>query len=78
IEAEVIGVSPSSTVQADGSSFYEVRLGLSSDYVGPAQADNLIRPGLAVVADLQIGRKSVLEYFLKPLRVISDGALSES
>ncbi|MEM8791083.1 MAG: HlyD family type I secretion periplasmic adaptor subunit [Pseudomonadota bacterium] len=77
IEAEVIGVSPSSTVQPDGSSFYEVRLRLASDRVGPREADQQIRPGLAVTADLKIGRKSVLEYFLKPLRVIRDSALSE-
>ncbi|KIC07478.1 hypothetical protein RA19_23970 [Leisingera sp. ANG-M1] len=77
IPAEVTHVSPSSSVDEKGEARYRVRLRLLAQG-GENFADLPLRPGMSVTADLQTGRKTVLEYFFKPLRVLRDRALTEA
>lgn len=78
ISGSVVGVSPTSDVAGDGSSAYRVHVALSTDHVGAEAAELDLRPGLAVVGDIVLGERSVLEYLLKPLRAAKDRALTES
>ncbi|MBY6068396.1 HlyD family type I secretion periplasmic adaptor subunit [Leisingera aquaemixtae] len=77
IPAEVSHVSPSSNVDDQGEARYRVRLRLLAQEAVNAEALPL-RPGMSVTADLQTGKKTVLEYFFKPLRVLQDRALTEA
>ncbi|MFN3227790.1 MAG: HlyD family type I secretion periplasmic adaptor subunit [Hyphomicrobiales bacterium] len=77
VDAIVENVSASSVVREDGQSVFVVDLRLVDDDVhrngrGPLQ------PGMTVVSDIVTGSRTVLEYLLKPMRVLSDRAMSES
>lgn len=74
IDAEVIKISPTSEPDPNGRQVYRVRLRLSD----PEQTSIQIRSGLTLTADMRTGSKTVLEYFLKPIRVIRDRALTEA
>ena len=79
VRAEVAHISPSSFLrQEDGSQYFKVRLSLDSAFVGPENQGRRITPGMSIVADIRSGRKSVLAYLLKPLRALSDRALTEA
>lgn len=77
LEGVISDVSPSSFARDDGSSFYRVRIRLDEQFVGDASSQRQVLPGMSVVADIRLGEKSVLSYLLKPLRAVSDRALSE-
>lgn len=77
LEGVISDVSPSSFTRDDGSSFYRVRIRLDEQFVGDASSQRQVLPGMSVVADIRLGEKSVLSYLLKPLRAVSDRALSE-
>lgn len=76
VPAEVQAISASSTLDGSGVAFYAVRLRPLSDTVGAST--NPLAPGLTVMADLLTGEKTALEYFLKPIRVLRDRALTEA
>lgn len=72
----VVSVSPSSDILDSSEAAYLVRLGIGPD-MGLRQQDLKLRPGLSVSADIRLGSKTVLEYFLKPLKAIRSAAFSE-
>ena len=77
VEGEIYDISPSSFTHQDGQRFYRVRIKLESDFVGDMAGDKEILPGMSVTADIKLGQKTVLSYLLKPLRALSDRALTE-
>jgi HlyD family secretion protein/adhesin transport system membrane fusion protein len=50
----------------NGERYYQGTVILSHNYVGHDQG-NLIMPGMTVMADIVTGRKTILEYLLKPV-----------
>jgi len=77
LEGIVSDVSASSFVRDDGTRYYRVRLDLSDNFVGTEAAGRQVLPGMAVAADFKLGQKSIMSYLLKPLRAVSDRALTE-
>lgn len=78
IEAIVKRVSPTSVMNEQGLPIFQVDLQLSSDFVGPESARRSINSGMTVMVEVTAGTKSILQYLLRPLRVLSDRALTES
>ncbi|WP_150522417.1 HlyD family type I secretion periplasmic adaptor subunit [Roseibium sediminis] len=78
IEAIVEKISPNSVVKDDGSAVFTVKLKLDKEHVGASSAGFQVMPGMTIVADIKSGSKSIFEYMLKPLRVISDKAFTEA
>ena len=78
IEAVVDHVSPTSVMNEEGQPMFQVALRLTSEFVGPESAQRHIIPGMTVMADVTAGTKSILHYLLRPLRVLTDQALTES
>lgn len=78
IEGVVDRIAPSSVVRDDGRHVFVVRLKLLEDRIGPKSSNLVVSPGMTVVADIKAGSKSIMSYLIKPLRVISDRALTES
>lgn len=75
IDAVVERVSPTSIVREDGQSVFRVRLSFDDNQLGEQRT---VGSGMTVTADIRSDRRTVLEYLLKPVRVIADRALSES
>ncbi len=59
-----------------GERYYQGRIVLDRDYVGNNPA-NKIMPGMTVMADVVTGRKTILQYMLKPIHVSLKTAFSE-
>lgn len=67
LPAQVIHISPDTLVADDGSRYYQIRLQTESSQLG-LQAESLsIISGMTVQADILTGRKTVLNYLLKPI-----------
>jgi HlyD family type I secretion membrane fusion protein len=82
IEARVERISPSSFLGEDGRATFRVALGFETQKLGlagaaPAELKPIL-PGMTVMASIRSDRRSILAYLLKPLRVISDRALTEA
>lgn len=77
VSGHLLGVSASTFQTEKGESYYKARIGLDRHYVGPESAMNLILPGMVVQADIVIGKKSVLQYLLKPIQHAVSGAFHE-
>ena len=75
IDGTLVSLSPSTFAGADGERYYEGRVALARHYVG--NSENSIRPGMTVMADIITGRKTILEYLLKPLQSALATSFSE-
>lgn len=78
ISATVDRVSPTSITLPDGSQIFRVRLSFDENSLPEATGGKRqITPGMTVSADIRTDRRTVLNYLLKPVRVITDRAMSE-
>lgn len=59
-----------------GERYYEGRIALDQNYVG-TDPDNLMMPGMTVMADIITGEKTILDYLLKPIQVAARTSFSE-
>ena len=60
-----------------GETFYRVMIRTDKNYLGTAENPLPIIPGMVTTVEILTGEKSVLDYLLKPARVLREGALRE-
>ena len=60
-----------------GNPFYRVILRTKRNHLGDEKNPLPIIPGMVVTADIQTGRKSVMDYLFQPIQVIRSQALKE-
>lgn len=79
IPATVASISASSLKRDDARAapYFQVRLALDPQSVNHLPADRPLQPGMSVMADIKLGEKSVMSFLLKPLRSLSDRALTQ-
>ncbi len=77
VKGQLDRISASAFTGRAGDQHYRARVRLASAYVGSDQANNRIIPGMMVMADIQTGRKSVLDYLLKPVKATAATAFTE-
>lgn len=70
-------ISASTFQDEKGQFFYKAKVKLDKNYVGKTPGRNLVLPGMTVQADIVTGEKTVLQYLLKPVQTITDGAFHE-
>lgn len=76
VPGTVTRVSPTSfKVKENGASFYKVQISLEHPYVG--SSSRRIIAGMTGEADIVTGRKSVIQYLLKPFFLTADTAFHE-
>jgi adhesin transport system membrane fusion protein len=69
LKGNVINVSPDTIVTSDGKPpFYKVRIATEQDYFQHGQFKYSLVPGMQVVASIQTGTRTVLEYIIDPVR----------
>lgn len=76
LDAVVTYVSPDTTVE-DKAVFYTVRLQTDRNYISKNGQKHKIMPGMIVQADIITGKKTVMQYILKPLIKARHDALTE-
>jgi adhesin transport system membrane fusion protein len=74
LDAVLIDISADTITDPEGDSFYRIRLRTEVNNLGP---DRPIIPGMTATAEILTGRKTVLDYLLKPLIKARDTALRE-
>lgn len=77
LKGNVINVSPDALVTSDGKPFYKVRIATEQDYFQQGEYKYNLIPGLQVVASIQTGKRTVLEYIIDPVRYSMGQAAQE-
>lgn len=77
LEGEVVHISPDTIVDENGESFYLVRVETERGHLGSEAAPLPIIPGMTVGVDILTGKKTVLDYLLKPVLKTKQLALRE-
>ena len=77
IDGTVIHVAPDTTAAPDGRVFYVVRLETSQDHFSNGDSIYRLFPGMAVMAHIHTGTRTVLQYISGPFTDRFAGALQE-
>jgi adhesin transport system membrane fusion protein len=77
LEAEVVHISADSIVSKNGESFYLVRVKTKTNDLGTQGELLPIFPGMIAQVDILTGKKTVLNYILKPILKAKQVALTE-
>lgn len=77
LEAEVENISADTILDEEGNSFYVVRVRTTKNYLGTAESPLNIIPGMQSTVDIITGKKTVLDYLLKPIFKAQQNALRE-
>lgn len=77
LDGEVVHISPDTIQDEDGDSFYLVRIETNRTFIGPDGRELPIIPGMTVSVDILTGKKTILDYLLKPILKTKQLAMSE-
>lgn len=77
VQGTLQSISPMTFIDKFNKTYYRARIILQQPYVGDNPETNYILPGMTVEADIMTGRKSVMDYLLKPIHVAAKTALQE-
>ncbi|WP_084643980.1 HlyD family type I secretion periplasmic adaptor subunit [Ferrimonas futtsuensis] len=77
LHGKVVHVSPDTVIDEEGRSFYLVRVETDRAYLGPEANPLPIITGMMTSVDILTGKKSVLDYLLKPINRARANALRE-
>lgn len=77
LDGQVVHISPDTIIDDEGNSFYLVRVETSRSFSAPDGAELPIIPGMTVSVDILTGKKTILDYVLKPILKTKQLALRE-
>ncbi|MCO4784806.1 HlyD family type I secretion periplasmic adaptor subunit [Marinomonas atlantica] len=77
LEARVENISADTIIDEEGNSFYMVRVRTDKNFLGSDSAPLAIIPGMQSTVDIITGKKTVLDYLLKPIFKAQQNALRE-
>lgn len=78
VDADVVFVSPSTILDEEGESYYLVRLETDQPFISTAAGKELpLIAGMTVGVDILTGKKTVMDYLLKPVLKAKSQALTE-
>ena len=67
LEAEVVHISADTTKDEKDNEFYTIHLKTKKNHLGTEEKPLKIIPGMTVTVDIMTGKKSVMDYILKPI-----------
>ncbi|MCB1884232.1 MAG: HlyD family type I secretion periplasmic adaptor subunit [Geminicoccaceae bacterium] len=77
LKGRVEDISADTITNEKGESFYRVRVRTDESHLGPASKPLAIIPGMTAEVDVITGKKTVLDYILKPILKARNNALRE-
>lgn len=77
LPARLEHISADTIIDEKGERYYVVRLHTESNYLGSEQKQLKIIPGMTVTVEILTGKKSVLDYLLKPILKVRQAAMRE-
>jgi len=67
LAGKVVNISPDTITDDKGNTFYLIHVQTKKSYLGSKEHPLKITPGMTVSVDIATGKKTVLEYILKPI-----------
>ncbi len=77
LEGEVLDISADSLMEPNGMPYFLVRIKTKKTYLGTEEKPLKLVPGMLVSVDILTGKKSVMNYLLKPIFKAKNQALTE-
>jgi adhesin transport system membrane fusion protein len=77
LEAKLEHISADTITDEDGESYYLIKVRTKRDYLGSKEGSLKIIPGMTATVDILTGKKTVLDYLLKPVLRAREKALRE-
>jgi len=77
LKGKVVNISPDSIIDDNGESFYLVKILTDDASLQSSFKDLSIIPGMTVEAGILTGKKSILDYLLKPILKTANNAMRE-
>ncbi len=77
LTAEVETVSADTLTEPNGATYYLVQLRTERAHLGPEEKPLAILPGMQVSVDILTGKRTILDYLLKPILKARQNALTE-
>jgi len=67
LQGKLEQISPDTVTDKEGNSFYVIRLRTDKNHLGSNEKPLLIIPGMVASVDIITGKKTILEYLMKPI-----------
>ena len=77
LEGAVIHVAPDASTDENGAPYFRVVVQTDKTYLGNKEGLLPITPGMEATVDIHTGRKSVMDYLVKPVLKLKDEAFRE-
>lgn len=77
LDGEVIRVGADASTDENGAPFFRVVVSTEKNYLGKREGDLPITPGMQATVDIHTGKKSVMDYLIKPVLKMKDEAFRE-
>ena len=77
LNGKVIRISPDSITETDGQTYYKVWIETDKNYLGTKESPLKLIPGMVVYSDIITGKKSILNYIIRPLLKTTENAFKE-
>lgn len=77
LEGRVSQVAPDASTNEDGTPFFRVIVETDKTYLGEREGDLPITPGMQAQVDIKTGKKTVMEYLIKPVLKLKEEAFRE-
>ncbi len=77
LDGRVIQVAPDASTNDDGTPFFRVIVETDKTYLGQREGELPITPGMQASVDIKTGKKTVLDYLIKPVLQLKEEAFRE-
>lgn len=77
LDGKLVRIGANSVTDKDGNPFFEIEVKTDRNYLGTAEMPLPITPGMVAQAEIITGKRSILDYLLKPVLRARDMALTE-
>lgn len=77
LEGKLVRISANSITDQEGNVFFEIEVRTDKNYLGTEDVPLSITPGMQAEVEILTGKRTILEYLLKPLLRARDRALTE-
>lgn len=77
LDGKLVRIGASSVTDQKGDVFFEIEVRTDKNYLGTAEHPLPITPGMIAQADVVTGKRTILEYLLKPVLRARDKAFTE-
>jgi adhesin transport system membrane fusion protein len=77
LSGKLVRIGANSVSDSEGKTFFEIEVKTDKNHLGTAESPLPITPGMEAQTEVITGKRTILEYLLKPILRIRDRALTE-